>query len=207
MLGAIAYSLNVSFAESEVAKAKTFGEFCDIIAAKISRTDMADCTTQQAFYKLRSAFNEVLQENSTTINSATQLSILLRWNNRRRNVKQLESVLGFPIDLLQPTRWLTTGILIILLTGLAMLTLNWITGLEAIIGAIVMLRVAFRYGKRLDVRSVGELAEKIAIQHYYLCRRNPTTYNKTEVEHVIRKLFADMLGWEEDVFTREAVFA
>ena len=46
-------ALNIRFEGNELVHASTFGELCDYVANKVKLKDVNDCTTQQAFYKVR----------------------------------------------------------------------------------------------------------------------------------------------------------
>lgn len=55
VLARIAYSLNIEFGNNTFKDAKTFNDFSNVIVSKMVVEDTADCTSQQAFYKLRDA--------------------------------------------------------------------------------------------------------------------------------------------------------
>ena len=54
-------SFDIRFADNELKGITTFGELCDIIENKIQLENSNDCTTQQAFYKLRDALTETFE--------------------------------------------------------------------------------------------------------------------------------------------------
>ena len=53
LLVKIEQSFDIKFEGNELVHAKTFGQLCDHITNKIQLLNSADCTTQQAFYKLQ----------------------------------------------------------------------------------------------------------------------------------------------------------
>jgi hypothetical protein len=54
-------SFNITFSDTELTHISMFGELCDHIANKIQLDHTDDCTSQQAFYKLRDAISLILQ--------------------------------------------------------------------------------------------------------------------------------------------------
>jgi hypothetical protein len=50
------------------------------------------------------------------------------------------------------------------------------------------LKLAGRFGKEMHVKTIGDLAEKIAREHYLKCRRDASTVNKNEVSEKLRQL-------------------
>ena len=48
-------SFDFKFETAELKDVETFGHLCDIITNKVQGNNIDDCTTQQAFYKLRDA--------------------------------------------------------------------------------------------------------------------------------------------------------
>ena len=57
-------SFGIKFNEQELALNQTFGELCDQIKNKIQLEKTDDCTTQQAYYKLRKSFVKTLHISS-----------------------------------------------------------------------------------------------------------------------------------------------
>ena len=56
----IAHSFQIQFRQEDIAALQTFGDLCDLIDRKILLRDVDDCTTQQAFNKLRTAMVDQL---------------------------------------------------------------------------------------------------------------------------------------------------
>ena len=84
-----------------------FGELCDHIANKIQLDNSDNCTSQQAFYKLRDTISSTLQIDKKTISTDLSLPDLLPRESRRSRTKKLEQQLGFKIHILRPPRWFT----------------------------------------------------------------------------------------------------
>lgn len=77
-------SFGFKFGDTELKDTKTFGELCDIITSKVQGVNSNDCTTQQAFYKLRNAIADTLQIDKTGITPDTDLQKLFPKNIRRQ---------------------------------------------------------------------------------------------------------------------------
>lgn len=54
----------IKFGKNELEHIETLGEFCDHVTNKIELAHADDCTTQQAFYKLRDAISTVLHTDN-----------------------------------------------------------------------------------------------------------------------------------------------
>ncbi len=61
LLEKVENSFDIKFDDTELANVGTFGQLCDHIANKIQLANIDDCTTQQAFYKLRKSFSSELK--------------------------------------------------------------------------------------------------------------------------------------------------
>ena len=66
-------SFGIKFADNSMKDAKTFGDICDIIESQINLTDKDDCTTQQAFYKVRKAIGLTQNFDESNIEPQTKL--------------------------------------------------------------------------------------------------------------------------------------
>src|SRR5688500_12256357 len=66
-------SFDFKFAKAELKDVTTFGELCDIIISKVQGDNTDDCTTQQAFYKLRNAFSTAIPIDKDKITTETVL--------------------------------------------------------------------------------------------------------------------------------------
>src|SRR5436853_3095954 len=81
-------SFGTKFADNSFKDAKTFGDICNIIDSQINFTDKGDCTTQQAFYKVRRAIGLTQTFDERNIDPQTKLENIFPRSNRRQNVKQ-----------------------------------------------------------------------------------------------------------------------
>ncbi|MCZ8145773.1 hypothetical protein [Flavobacterium sp.] len=189
-----------------MAHVKTFGEFCDYISNKIKLENQESCTKQQAFNKLREAFSTILLIDRKSITPSLPLNQIFPRKNRRLVVKKLENNLGFELNILRAPNWITATLTITLLVSLVMVFFSGRIGTAGIIISICCLWLSSRFGKEFDVKTVREVVEKMTRENYLKSRRDPTTFNKTEIEAVLINWFAEDLELEKSGLTREATF-
>jgi acyl carrier protein len=200
-------SFNIRFTDQDLKHIKTFGALCDLVVEKVKQVQSDSCTTQQAFYKLRNAINAKKPIEKCDLKPQTKLCELFPRDNRIEVVADMEAEMGLHVNLLQPKRWIVYGFATLLLAAIALSFFNNIAGLVLAGIAITGLILAGKFGKELKVKTLGDLAEKIAREHYLSCRRNASTVNRTEVAEKVKELFADYLHVEPTALRKEARFA
>lgn len=199
-------SFDIKFVGDELIHITTFGQLCDHIANKIQLENSDDCTSQQAFYKLRDAISSTLQIDNKTISTDFPLVNLLPRKNRRRGTKKLEKHLGFKLNILRPPRWVTWTLVILLLASIGGLFFNWQIGLLGLLVSVAGLWFSNQIGNELDLQTVGQVAEKMTRENYLKSRRNSKTFNKNEIEKVLTDWFSDDLYIDKNKLTRDAKF-
>jgi hypothetical protein len=199
-------SFDIKFGDTELMHISTFGELCDHIANKIQLDNSNDCTSQQAFYKIRDAISSTLQIDNKTISTDFALVDLLPRQSRRSRTKKLEKHLGFKLNILRPPHWVIGTLIIIFLASLIGLYFNWQIGLFGLVFSIAGLWFANKIGNELDLQTVGQVAEKMARENYLKSRRNSKTFNKNEIEKVLTEWFSNDLDLDKSKLTREAKF-
>jgi hypothetical protein len=206
LLPKIEKSYHFRFHKTDLIDVKTFGELCDIIVNKIQLPQLDDCTSQQAFYKLRAAICNSLGFTKENIHLTTELALLFPWVKRRENIKLVENMLGFPLNILRPKYWLTTSLALLFLTSFFCFFFNWQFGLGLLMLSIGGFYLSHKFGKDLDIATIRELVEKMSREHYLDSRRDAGTVNKKEVVKKITNLFASDLDLDHAVLTRDAAF-
>ena len=184
--------------------ATTFGDICDIISRELSVEHSDDCTTQQAFYKLRQSIFSIQPTEKNTITRDSDLEELFPKKHRRRKMLQIEKHLGFRLKILEPKSWISTTLLFIFLASLIVLFINWKFGLAGIALSIIGSWIASKLGKEFNIKNLGEVAEKIARENYIKSRRNPKTVNRQEISAQIKELFIHDLHLDHSILTKEA---
>ena len=199
-------SFDIKFIGDELVHIKTFGQLCDHIANKIQLDISDDCTSQQAFYKLRDVISSTLQIDKKMITTNFSLADILPRQSRRSWTRKLEEQLGFKLNILRPPHWVTTTLVILLLASLVELFFNWQIGLSGLLLSIAGFKFANKIGNELDLQTVGQVAEKMTRENYLKSRRNPKTFNKNEIEKILTDWFSADLGLDKSKLTREAKF-
>jgi hypothetical protein len=200
-------SFHINFTDTDLKGVTTFGSLCDLVVNKVKQLHSDSCTTQQAFYKLRNAINSKNPVDKYLLKPQTKLSEIFPRDNRIEVVADIEAEMGFHMNLLQPKQWIVWAFSLLLLASVAITfynqTAGYISGGIAIFGLVL----AGKFGKELKVKTLGDLSEKIAREHYLKCRRDASTVNRAEVNQKIKELFADYLDVEPSALTKEARFA
>ena len=98
-------SFDIKFGDTELMHIKTFGELCDHIINKIQLENSDDCTTQQAFYKLRAATTSLFIIDYEIITTDLPLNKFLPRQKRREKIKDLENYLDVRLNILRPPHW------------------------------------------------------------------------------------------------------
>lgn len=197
-------SFGIKFADNSMKDVKTFGDICDVIESHINLADKDDCTTQQAFYKIRKAIGMTQNFEVNNIELQTQLADIFPRSNRRQNVKNFQQALGFSVDILSMKNWLAMTIFIGFIASLIVFFFSWQYAVLGIIFFTLLMWTASKFSKELNVSTVRELTEKISREHYVLARRHSGTINRKEIVKTIQDVFiADHLIDKEQL-TREA---
>lgn len=206
VLAKVEKSFGFKFGKTELKDTKTFGELCDIITSKIHGDKSNDCTTQQAFYKLRNAIADTLIIDKNSITPDTDLQKLFPKNIRRQSFKAIDRHLGFKTKFLRPKHSITGTLAIIFIASLFGLFAFWQAGLVGLTLSLIAMAIANKFGIELDLLTAGQFADKLSREYYLKSRRVSTTANKTEVAQKIKDLFIADLGLEEHQLTRQASF-
>ena len=197
-------SFGVKFADNSFKDAKTFGDICDIIESQINLTDKNDCTTQQAFYKIRKAIGLIQTFNERNIEPQTKLEDVFPRSNRRQNVKNFQKALGFSVNILTMKAWLGWTIAIGFILSLITFFFSWQYSVAGLTFFALFTRIVNKFSKELNVSTVRQLTEKISREHYLLARRQSGTVNRNEIVKTIQDVFiADHLI-DKEYLTKEA---
>jgi acyl carrier protein len=200
-------SFYIKFDNTELKQVITFGDLCDLVANKVEGCNTNDCTTQQAFYKIRKAIVETRQYDKEALKTNTCLEELFPYKQRRQQIKKIESILGFKTRILQMKGWLLLLLVSVFLASSVALFFSWPIGFGCMILSVIGFYISNKLGKELNLKTVGQLAEKISREHYNKVRRNPTTVNRTEITQKIKELFKEDLELEDSALTRDARFS
>jgi hypothetical protein len=200
-------SFNIRFTDEDLTHVKTFGALCDLVVDKVKQVQGDSCTTQQAFYKLRNAINAKKPIEKCDLRPQTKLCELFPRDNRIEVVADLEAEMGLHMNLLRPKPGIVWAFLAALVVFITVSVVYGVVGYAGAAISIAGLILAGKFGKELKVKTLGDLSEKIAREHYLKCRRDASTVNRVEVADKVKELFADYLDVEPAVLKKEARFA
>jgi len=206
LLVKIENSFDIKFNDTELKHISTFGELCDHIANKFQLENFDDCTSQQAFYKLRDVISSTLQINKKIITTNLSLADILPRQSRRSQTRKLEEQLGFKLNILRPPHWVITILLILLLASFIGFFFNWQIGFSGLLLSIAGFWFANKLRNELDLQTVGQVAKKMTRENYLKSRQNPKTFNKKEIEKVLTDWFSTEFGLDKSKLTRDAKF-
>ena len=199
-------SFNIRLDDTSCKDVKTFGKLCDIVVEKVKQTNNDSCTTQQAFYKIRNAINSTISPPKELIKPQTKLADIFPRDTRLQVIAEIEREMGFKINLLQPKQGIVGTFLFVLVGSAVGFFYQPVMACIGVLVAITGLMLAGKFGKELKVKTLGDLAEKVAREHYIKCRRDASTVNRNEVAQKVKELFTADLYLEPSVLTRDAKF-
>ena len=206
LIAKVEVSFNIKFIKDELIHIRTFGQLCNHISNKIQLENSDDCTSQQAFYKLRKAISTTLQIEHNKITPDTSLNDLFPRTTRRSKVKILEQHLAFDLNILRPPHLITNGLLLTLFISFVGLFFNWKFGLSGLGLSILGLWLGNKVANELDLQTVAQIAKKMTSENYFQSRRNPKTFNKSEIENILTDWFSNNLGLDKGELTRHTEF-
>lgn len=186
-------SFDIKFRDNELESIATIDDFAEHIARKLDLNDTADCTTQQAFYKLREAIAETAGISKNSIAPTAAMEELVPKKQRRQIIKSLEKNLGFGLNLLQPKDWVSIPLFFILALGFIALFFNAWYGAAGIAFSAIGLKLAYTFGTDFTMGTPGEIAEKMAVLHYRKSRRSGTI-NRKEISKTLTLILMDVMG-------------
>lgn len=169
--------------------------------------NVADCTSQQAFYKLRVAFVSTLNIDSSTIGRDTKLEVLISRNGRISIIKKIRRNLGLKLDFLTPPVWYIALTVIVFLLSLVAFFFNGKIAVSGILLTIVMWKLGSWFGKEFRHETIGDYVQEMTHEHYRDSRRNGNTVNKAEMKSFLDDQMAEFFDLDKASLTREAKFS
>jgi hypothetical protein len=199
-------SFGITFGKTELHSVSTFGQFCDIIIAKLPPTKSSGCTSQQAFYKLRQALSPHV--TAAAVVPAASLAELLPGSRKQREeiIEAVEAKLGFPLYLTGIATWAGEAILIAFLLSIASFFYQWQVGAVGLLLTVAGGYFLGRFYQVWEVPTIREVVAKMTREHYRQVRRTPATANQRETVEALQALFNHELGIEYHRLTPTARF-
>ena len=197
-------SFGVKFCYSAFAYAKTFGDICDIIQSQIDFTHIDDCTSQQAFYKIRNSICATQNIDKQNITAKSKFDDIFPRFNRRQQIKKFQSKLGIRLNIIVVKRWIGWTTVIGFVISLIAFFFNWEIALLGLTFFSLFGWITGKFANEFDISTVEELTKEIVKDHYSKVRRNGASVNKNEITQTIQQLFIDDWGIEKSDLTRQA---
>ena len=182
-------SFGAKFADNSFKDAKTFGDICNILESQINLVDKNDCTTLQAFYKVRKAIGLTQHLDERDIELQTKLENIFPRANRRQTIKRFQQALGFSVDILSMKTWLSWTLAAGFIVSLLAFFFSWQYAVAGLTFFTVATWTASKFSKELDILTVKQLTEKISREHYSLASRQSGTMNRNEIVKTIQDVF------------------
>ena len=201
-------SFGLKFEKEAFYNVKTFGDLCDIFINKIQSENSGDCSTQQAFYKVRSAIatTQLIDKSSITLDS--KLQDIFPRHNRRQKIKKLQDELGITLNILDIKSWLGWTIFVGIVVSLVMFFFKWEFALTGLLFFITAGWTANKFfAKELELPTVRQLTEKLTRENYIDVRRVKGTINRQEILKVIIDTFNKDLDIDKAYLTRDDKFS
>jgi hypothetical protein len=197
-------SFDVKFSKTAFIKVTTFGELCDVIKSYVIGRHEEGCTTQQAFYKIRTALGAILSISKAEIKPATRLEDLFPRKGRKRQITKFEKHLGLKARLLTYPDWLTSCFTIGFLLSLFAFFIDWRIAVSGIVVFSAVFRLEGKLGRELTIQAIGQLTEKMTLKHYAGMRRTKGSINRHEIVEIIKTAFCVHLYIDREYLTADA---
>lgn len=201
-------SFGLKFEKDAFYNVKTFGDLCDIFTDNLQGDNSDDCSTQQAFYKVRNAIAVTQLINKQSIRLDTKLQDIFPRHKRRLKIKKLQDELGISLNILDIKSWLGWTIFIGILASLITFFFKWQFALTGLLLFIAVGWTANKFfAKKFELATVRQLTEKLARENYVDVRRIKGTINRQEILQVIIDTFSNDLDIDKAYLTRNDKFS
>ena len=214
---AIEKSFGIRFEQNDFEHIVTYGELCALVHSKLPSAHAADCTSQQAFYKLRQA----LQTGTAVISPSSSLADILPTNRTQRRLAAqcIERVLNMKLNILGMPSLVENVCIGLLLLSIFSLPVAILIGiitnsaigfwvcLAGFLVSIVGMNIGARLGATIQFATVGEVVNAMSSRFYRQSRRDPGTINYPELARQLNTLFSQHTGIELAELTPDAILA
>lgn len=188
---------DIKFQDEELLNLGSFDDLISLTINKIGLENADSCTTQRAFYQIRSAIKELGKFDTNKLTPRSRLEDVFPKKNRRETIKRFESKLGVKTNMLDVNGYIASVLIFIFVISFVLLFINFKFGVLGILLDVVGWKIAFKFAKEIRINSIRELTEQIVCENYMFFRKDKSTINKTELSRLITRWFADNMGLEE----------
>ena len=199
-------SFNIQLDNEGLKDINSVDSLCNMIANKISHEHDETCSTQHAFYLLRNAIAAVIGVDKCAVTPQTRLFKIFPKENRLELIAGIENELGFKTNLLQPRQWILAVFGMTFIASFILCFFNLAVGIAGLLSSAISLKLSGKFGKEIHLKTVGDLANKIARETNLRSRRNNCQANKNEIEQKVKELVVNNLGLEPVMLTRKSRF-
>ncbi len=187
----------IHFNQDELNSIECVEQLAEAISNKFDYKNSDDCTSQQAFYKLRNVLNN-LNIGNQNIHPNTELAELIPRINRIQKVKEIEKQIGFKLDVLRAKNIVFYLAVFLSLSTIILAFYHFFYALILGISLYCVFEFLFKNGKEFKTFTVGELANKMVLENYFKVRRTSNTINKIEFKNVVLEWFSDRMDMDKE---------
>lgn len=206
ILPVIEKTFNIRFKNDDFLNVRTFGDFCEVVTNHMLQPHKEDCTSQQAFYKIRKAILITKGMDKNTILPESSLTDIFPYPHRRRQVKKLQRELGIKLNILTYPAWLANIFFIGVLASCITFFFDWKIAVSGIILFVTAFYIADKTGKTIELKTIKDLVKKMVSENYNAIRRVPYTVNKNEVAGIVKDIFNKHFDIARHDLTDDALF-
>lgn len=187
---AIFISFNIELEKDELNENATLGELYALVEKKLATRKIDDtCTTQQAFYKLRHSIAQTIGINEKEITPSTSLERLFPREKRRQQIAKIEKDAGISKKFLKMKTWVAVALGVGILASVILFFFFWKEALMTLGVLVAAFVVLSKFRNELRYKSLGEVVAELAMFDYTAFRRDPDTFNLTEIRKSINEIF------------------
>lgn len=136
----------------------------------------------------------------------TELEDIIPHEHRISKFAQFEANLGLKLDVLRPPFVVEAGLTLISVFSLIGVFVEWKLFGPLFLVSIFVYQLAWKFGKKLQMKTVGDLARTMAANHYFKLRPDCKAINRNEFREIlISRLNQNYLG-ESNWVTAESRF-
>ena len=175
-------SYGFKFNPEELNSVKTFGDLCNLVIRGTDCTHVNDCTSQQAFYKLRKILMSALNIEKDKIIPSSTLAGLTGKSVNIGTFLLLDQQLSGQQALFRSYAWRLwlSGMLLIVGILLAATFKNMYCAIFVAVETTGLFFCLFEVWN-LSRLTIGQMAKRLSVKQYRLMRSNPDSINKDEV--------------------------
>ena len=201
-------SFGLKFEKDAFNNVQTFGDLCDVFTNSLQGVNSNDCTTQQAFYKVRNAIATTQLVDAKSLTLDTKLQDVFPRHSRRQKIQELQNELNITFKILDIKSWLGWTIFLGVVASLITFFFKWQFAVTGLLFFIAFGWTAYKFfAKEFELTTVRQLTEKLTTENYVAVRRRKGTINKQEILKLIVDTFSNDLDIDKAYLTRNDKFS